>query len=130
MANGAIVKTPDEFSTIRVDRAKDFLGKFSITNAEGERNQNHAHCVVQADRCRRARGRTSAHRDRLRRWWRQRSKIVIGTKYDQPGLGLKEPRRHHEPRIRRRRGEVRRQELGYNEDQIEWKESPSGQRET
>jgi glutamate transport system substrate-binding protein len=57
------------------------------------------------------------------------SKIVIGTKFDQPGLGQKNPN-----------GTMSgfdvdvatyvAKELGYGPDKIEWKESPSAQRET
>lgn len=55
--------------------------------------------------------------------------IVIGTKFDQPGLGLKNP----DGSMSGFDVDVAKyvaKELGYNEDQIEWKESPSGQRET
>ncbi|AKS34749.1 glutamate ABC transporter substrate-binding protein [Mycolicibacterium goodii] len=55
--------------------------------------------------------------------------IVIGTKYDQPGLGLKEP----DGTLTGFDVDVAKyvaKELGYNEDQIEWKEAPSAQRET
>jgi glutamate transport system substrate-binding protein len=57
------------------------------------------------------------------------SKIVIGTKFDQPGLGLKNP----DGTMSGFDVEVAKyvaQQLGYSEDKIEWKESPSGQRET
>jgi glutamate transport system substrate-binding protein len=56
-------------------------------------------------------------------------KLVIGTKFDQPGLGLKNP----DGTMSGFDVDVAKyvaKELGYNEDQIEWKESPSGQRET
>ncbi|MGH3674722.1 MAG: glutamate ABC transporter substrate-binding protein [Mycobacterium sp.] len=56
-------------------------------------------------------------------------KIVIGTKFDQPGLGLKNPDgtlSGFDIDV----GKYVAKELGYNEDQIEWKEAPSGQRET
>jgi glutamate transport system substrate-binding protein len=55
--------------------------------------------------------------------------IVIGTKFDQPGLGLKNP----DGTMSGFDVDVAKyvaKDLGYNEDQIEWKESPSGQRET
>lgn len=55
--------------------------------------------------------------------------IVIGTKFDQPGLGLKNP----DGTMSGFDVDVAKyvaKELGYNEDQIEWKESPSSQRET
>jgi glutamate transport system substrate-binding protein len=55
--------------------------------------------------------------------------IVIGTKFDQPGLGLKNP----DGTMSGFDVDVAKyvaKQLGYNEDQIEWKESPSGQRET
>jgi glutamate transport system substrate-binding protein len=55
--------------------------------------------------------------------------IVIGTKFDQPGLGLKNP----DGTMSGFDVDVAKyvaKELGYNEDKIEWKESPSGQRET
>ncbi|GFG49565.1 glutamate-binding protein [Mycolicibacterium agri] len=55
--------------------------------------------------------------------------IVIGTKFDQPGLGLKNP----DGTMSGFDVDVAKyvaNELGYGEDQIEWKESPSGQRET
>jgi len=55
--------------------------------------------------------------------------IVIGTKFDQPGLGLKNP----DGSMSGFDVDVAKyvaKQLGYNEDQIEWKESPSGQRET
>ncbi|WP_026256177.1 glutamate ABC transporter substrate-binding protein [Mycobacterium sp. 155] len=57
------------------------------------------------------------------------NKIVIGTKYDQPGLGQKKP----DGTMVGFDVDVAKyiaKELGYNEDQIEWKESPSPQRET
>ena len=57
------------------------------------------------------------------------NKIVIGTKFDQPGLGLKNP----DGTMSGFDVDVAKsiaKELGYNEDQIEWKEAPSGQRET
>ncbi|MHC9293511.1 glutamate ABC transporter substrate-binding protein [Mycobacterium sp. LTG2003] len=55
--------------------------------------------------------------------------IVIGTKYDQPGLGQKNP----DGSVSGFDVDVAKyvaKELGYNEDQIEWKEAPSAQRET
>ncbi|MDP4960393.1 MAG: glutamate ABC transporter substrate-binding protein [Mycobacterium sp.] len=55
--------------------------------------------------------------------------IVVGTKFDQPGLGLKNP----DGTMSGFDVDVAKyvaKELGYNEDQIEWKESPSSQRET
>ena len=55
--------------------------------------------------------------------------IVIGTKFDQPGLGLKKP----DGTMSGFDVDVAKyvaQELGYSEDKIEWKESPSAQRET
>ncbi|KHO21643.1 glutamate ABC transporter substrate-binding protein [Mycolicibacterium setense] len=57
------------------------------------------------------------------------SKIVIGTKYDQPGLGQKNP----DGTMSGFDVDVAKyvaNELGYPEDKIEWKESPSAQRET
>jgi glutamate transport system substrate-binding protein len=56
-------------------------------------------------------------------------KLVVGTKFDQPGLGLKKP----DGTMTGFDVDVARyvaKELGYSEDQIEWKESPSAQRET
>ena len=56
-------------------------------------------------------------------------KLVIGTKFDQPGLGLKKP----DGTMTGFDVDVAKyvaKELGYSEDRIEWKESPSGQRET
>lgn len=55
--------------------------------------------------------------------------IVIGTKYDQPGLGLKNPDGTMSGFDVDVAKYVARQ-LGYGEDKIEWKEAPSGQRET
>ncbi len=55
--------------------------------------------------------------------------IVIGTKFDQPGLGLKNP----DGTMSGFDVDVAKfvaQQLGYTEDQIEWKEAPSAQRET
>ena len=55
--------------------------------------------------------------------------IVIGTKFDQPGLGLKNP----DGTMSGFDVDVAKyvaQQLGYSEDKIEWKESPSAQRET
>ncbi len=60
---------------------------------------------------------------------RDGNKIVVGTKFDQPGLGLKKP----DGTMTGFDVDVARyvaKELGYSEDQIEWKESPSAQRET
>jgi glutamate transport system substrate-binding protein len=56
-------------------------------------------------------------------------RIVIGTKFDQPGLGLKKPdgsMSGFDVDV----AEYVANELGYSEDQIEWKEAPSAQRET
>ncbi|MCI4676304.1 glutamate ABC transporter substrate-binding protein [Candidatus Mycolicibacterium alkanivorans] len=56
-------------------------------------------------------------------------KLVIGTKFDQPGLGLTNP----DGTMSGLDVDVAKyvaKELGYPEDKIEWKESPSGQRET
>lgn len=56
-------------------------------------------------------------------------KLVIGTKFDQPGLALKNP----DGTMSGFDVDVAKyvaKELGYPEDKIEWKESPSGQRET
>ncbi|MGE2713543.1 glutamate ABC transporter substrate-binding protein [Mycolicibacterium litorale] len=55
--------------------------------------------------------------------------IVIGTKFDQPGLGLRNP----DGTMSGFDVDVATYvagELGYTPEQIEWKESPSGQRET
>ncbi|MDX1890606.1 glutamate ABC transporter substrate-binding protein [Mycolicibacterium sp. 050158] len=55
--------------------------------------------------------------------------IVIGTKFDQPGLGLKNP----DGSMSGFDVDVATyvaKELGYAPDKIEWKESPSAQRET
>lgn len=55
--------------------------------------------------------------------------IVIGTKFDQPGLGMKNP----DGTMSGFDVDVAKyvaNELGYPEDKIEWKESPSAQRET
>jgi glutamate transport system substrate-binding protein len=55
--------------------------------------------------------------------------IVIGTKFDQPGLGLKNP----DGSMSGFDVDVAKyvaQQLGYSEDKIEWKEAPSAQRET
>jgi glutamate transport system substrate-binding protein len=55
--------------------------------------------------------------------------IVIGTKFDQPGLGLRNP----DGSMSGFDVDVATyvaQELGYTPEQIEWKEAPSGQRET
>ncbi|MCV7347904.1 glutamate ABC transporter substrate-binding protein [Mycolicibacterium rhodesiae] len=55
-------------------------------------------------------------------------KLVIGTKFDQPGLGLKNP----DGTMSGFDVDVAKyvaKELGYPEDKIEWKESPSSQRE-
>lgn len=57
------------------------------------------------------------------------SKLVIGTKYDQPGLAQKKP----DGTMSGFDVDVAKyvaKELGYNEDQVEWKEAPSPQRET
>jgi glutamate transport system substrate-binding protein len=56
------------------------------------------------------------------------SKITIGTKFDQPGLGLKNP----DGTMSGFDVDVATyvaQQLGYSPDKIEWKESPSAQRE-
>jgi glutamate transport system substrate-binding protein len=56
-------------------------------------------------------------------------KIVIGTKFDQPGLGLKNP----DGTMSGFDVDVAKYvagKLGYSEDRIEWKEAPSAQRET
>lgn len=56
-------------------------------------------------------------------------KIVIGTKFDQPGLGLKNPDGTYSGFDVDVATYVAK-ELGYEPDKIEWKESPSSQRET
>ena len=56
-------------------------------------------------------------------------KIVVGTKFDQPGLGMRNP----DGTMSGFDVDVARyvaKELGYGPEQIEWKESPSAQRET
>jgi glutamate transport system substrate-binding protein len=56
-------------------------------------------------------------------------KIVVGTKFDQPGLGMKNP----DGTMSGFDVDVARyvaKELGYESDKIEWKEAPSAQRET
>ncbi|MBD7998963.1 MULTISPECIES: glutamate ABC transporter substrate-binding protein [Oerskovia] len=55
-------------------------------------------------------------------------KITIGIKFDQPGLGFKEGDTYtgFDTDVARYVAE----KLGYSEDQIEWKEAPSAQRET
>ena len=62
-----------------------------------------------------------------RRRCRSAARSIVGVKYDQPGLGLKEPRRRS--RLRRRGGQDRRQALGIDADEIEYKESASANRE-
>lgn len=55
--------------------------------------------------------------------------LVIGTKFDQPGLGMRSP----DGTMTGFDVDVAKyvaKELGYPEDKIEWKESPSAQRET
>lgn len=57
------------------------------------------------------------------------NKVVIGTKFDQPGLGMRNP----DGTMSGFDVDVAKYvagELGYSPEQIEWKESPSGQRET
>jgi glutamate transport system substrate-binding protein len=57
------------------------------------------------------------------------NKIVIGTKFDQPGLGFKNP----DGTVTGFDVDVAKfvaEQLGYTPDQIEWKEAPSPQRET
>ena len=57
------------------------------------------------------------------------SKVVIGTKFDQPGLGLKNPdgtMSGFDVDVATYVAE----QLGYAPEDIEWKEAPSGQRET
>src|SRR5215203_903042 len=56
-------------------------------------------------------------------------KIVIGTKFDQPGPGLKNPdgtMSGFDVDVAKYVAE----QLGFKEDEIEWKEAPSAQRET
>ncbi len=57
------------------------------------------------------------------------NKIVIGTKFDQPGLAMKNPDGSMSGFDVDVATYVAKQ-LGYSPDQIEWKESPSAQRET
>src|SRR5690348_8317230 len=57
------------------------------------------------------------------------NKITIGVKFDQPGLSLRKP----DGSLSGFDIDVARyvaEQLGYKPDQIEWKEAPSGQRET
>jgi glutamate transport system substrate-binding protein len=56
-------------------------------------------------------------------------KLMIGVKYDQPGLSIKRPdgsMSGFDVDVARYVAE----QLGYKSDEIEWKEAPSGQRET
>src|SRR5262245_63010943 len=56
-------------------------------------------------------------------------RVVIGTKFDQPGMGLK----NADGTMSGFDVDVAKyvaNELGYSEDEIEWRESPSAQRET
>jgi glutamate transport system substrate-binding protein len=55
-------------------------------------------------------------------------KIVIGVKFDQPGLGLKEGSKNTGFDVDVAKYVAK--ELGFSEDKIEFKESPSAQRET
>ncbi|NEA44783.1 glutamate ABC transporter substrate-binding protein [Streptomyces sp. SID10815] len=55
-------------------------------------------------------------------------KIAIGIKYDQPGLGQKTPQGYAGFDVDVAKYVAKK--LGYNEDQIEWKESKSADRET
>ncbi|MEW2295771.1 glutamate ABC transporter substrate-binding protein [Streptomyces sp. NPDC006743] len=55
-------------------------------------------------------------------------KIAIGIKYDQPGLGQKTPQGYSGFDVDVAKYVAKK--LGYNEDQIEWKESKSADRET
>ncbi len=55
-------------------------------------------------------------------------KITIGIKFDQPGLGLREGSEYTGFDVEVAKYVAK--ELGYAEDKIEWKESPSAQRET
>ena len=57
------------------------------------------------------------------------SKIVIGTKFDQPGLGLRNPDGTYSGFDVDVATYVAK-ELGYTPEDIEWKEAPSAQRET
>ena len=69
------------------------------------------------------------HRVRRRRSGGDDGKIVIGTKFDQPGLGLKNP----DGTMSGFDVDVATYvagQLGFTPDKIEWKESPSAQRET
>ena len=54
-------------------------------------------------------------------------KITIGIKFDQPGLGLKEGSSYSGFDVEVAKYVAK--ELGYSEENIEWKESPSAQRE-
>lgn len=54
-------------------------------------------------------------------------KIVIGIKYDQPGLGLKEGNDYTGLDVDVAKYVAK--ELGYSEDKIEWKQAPTPQRE-
>lgn len=56
------------------------------------------------------------------------SKITIGIKFDQPGLGYKDGDKYTGFDVDVARYVAK--QLGYSEDQIEWKETPSAQRET
>ena len=57
-------------------------------------------------------------------------KVVIGTKFDQPGLGLKNPDERPMSGFDVDVAKYVAQQLGVRRGQIEWKESPSAQRET
>jgi len=60
---------------------------------------------------------------------KEEHKVYIGTKFDQPGLAVKNP----DGSMSGFDVDVARYvaaELGYKPDEIEWEESPSGQRET
>ncbi|WP_073946896.1 glutamate ABC transporter substrate-binding protein [Streptomyces kebangsaanensis] len=57
-----------------------------------------------------------------------KKKITVGIKFDQPGLGQKTPQGYSGFDVDVAKYVAKK--LGYNEDQIEWKESKSGDRET
>ena len=84
---------PRSSSPIRSPTApKTFSARSSTTEVRRkEHDMPHRECRASGGRRPRARRRPAVVADRLWRWWRDDSKIVIGTKFDQPGLGLKNP---------------------------------------
>ena len=94
MDGGAIVESAEPaefFGNPQTERAKDFLSKILTTNASAKGTRPMRSLSVRAAGAVRSLSHFRLRRQRAAVVMVRRQQVVIGTKFDQPGLGLKNP---------------------------------------